>query len=69
MWPKKFQVRTTGDKSQVTVMGCVSAVGQVDTALHIIFDAASLNADWTDSEVLGTMYGLSLKGWIDTELF
>ena len=61
MWPKN----STGDKSQVTVVGCVSAVGQVIPP-YIIFDAASLNVDWTKNEVLGTTYGMSSKGGIDS---
>ena len=61
------QKNSTGDKSQVTVVGCVSAVGQVIPP-YIIFDAASLNVDWTKNEVLGTTYGtcMSSKGWIDS---
>ena len=65
---KKVRVRTTGDKSQITVVGCASASGQVIPP-YIIFDTATLNVAWTEGEVPGTTYGLSKKGWIDTELF
>lgn len=65
---KKVRTRTTGDKSQVTVVGCVSAVGHVIPP-YIIFDAASLNVAWTQNEIPGSKYALSSKGWIDTELF
>ena len=41
---QKSRVRTIGDKSQVTVVGCVSAVGQVIPP-YIIFDTASLHVD------------------------
>ena len=35
----------------------------------VIFDAHNLNPAWTKGEFLGTKYGLSDKGWINTELF
>ena len=35
----------------------------------VIFDAKSLNQEWTKGEVPGTTYGMSSKGWVDTELF
>ena len=65
---KKVRVQTTGDKSQITVVGCASATGQVIPP-YVIFDTATLNVAWTEGEVPGTTYGLSKKGWIDTELF
>ena len=65
---KKVRVRTTGDKSQITIVGCVSASGQVIPP-YVIFDTATLNLAWTEGEVPGTQYGLSKKGWIDTKLF
>ena len=33
------------------------------------FDAKKLNHAWTANEVPGTKYGLSDKGWINTDLF
>jgi len=35
----------------------------------VIFDTKGLNPEWTKGEVVGTTYGLSAKGWVDTELF
>ena len=35
----------------------------------VIFDAHNLNPAWTKGEFRGTKYGLSDKGWINTELF
>lgn len=45
-------------------IGCASATGHA-LPPFVIFDAKSLNAEWTR----GTTYGLSSKGWVDTELF
>ena len=64
----KVRVRTTGDKSQITIVGCASASGQA-LPPYVIFDTATLNPAWTEGQVPGTTYGLSKKGWIDTELF
>lgn len=65
---KKVRYRVSGNKSQITVIGCVSASGHTIPPF-VIFDAKSLNYEWTNGEVPGTMYGLSKKGWVDTELF
>jgi len=35
----------------------------------VIFDAKNLNIEWRNGEVSGTTYGLSDKGWVDTQLF
>lgn len=35
----------------------------------VIFDAKNLNHAWTRNEVSGSKYGLSDKGWINTDLF
>ena len=35
----------------------------------MIFDAKWLNMGWRNSEVVETVYGLSTKGWVDSELF
>ena len=61
---KKVRVRTTGDKSQITIVRCASASGQVIPP-YVIFDTATMNLAWTEGEVPGTQYGLSKKGWID----
>ena len=65
---KKVRYRTSGNKSQITVVGCVSASGHAIPPF-VIFDAKSLNKEWTKGEVPGTTYGMSSKGWVDTELF
>ena len=66
----KIKVRslTSGNKSQITVIGCVNAAGS-----HIppfeIFYAKNMNHDWTEGEVPGTTYSMSQKGWTDNQLF
>lgn len=59
---------TSGDKSQITVIGCVSAAGHCIPPM-IIWDRKTLQADMTKGELPGTIYGLSSKGWVDQELF
>ena len=59
---------TSGDKSQITVVGCVSAAGHCIPPM-IIWDQKTLHADMTKGELPGTIYGLSAKGWMDQELF
>ena len=65
---KKVRYRISGNKKQITVVGCVNAAGQAIPPF-VIFDAKCLNHDWTDGEVPRTTYGLSSNGWIDSELF
>ena len=65
---KKVRSRTLGNKSQITVIACVSAVGHT-LPPFVIFDTMELNHEWTKGEVVGTTYGLSAKGWVDTKLF
>ena len=60
---RKVRYRTSGNKSQTTVIGCVSAAGQA-LPPFVIFDAKSLNMDWTIGQVVGTTYGLSDNGWV-----
>ena len=59
---------TSGNKSQVTIVACINAIGQC-LPPFIIFDAKNLNMDWAKREVPGTTYGLSNSGWIDMVLF
>ena len=65
---KHSQMVSSGDKSQITVVGCCSAAG---TSLPpmVVFDRQRLRPEWTEGEVPGTVYGLSKSGWIDAELF
>ena len=65
---KDFHSTTSGEKAQLTVLACVSATGYALPPL-IIFDRKRLKPALTDSEILGTSYGLSNKGWIDSEIF
>lgn len=65
---KKVRSRTSGNRSQITVIACVSAAGQAIPPF-VIFDAKGLNHEWTKGEVVGTRYGLSDSGWVDSELF
>ena len=65
---KKVRCRTSGNKSQVTVIGRVSAAGHAIPPF-VILDLKTLNHEWTEGEVSGTTYGLSDEGWVDLELF
>ena len=53
---------------QITVLGCVNAIGQSIPPM-VIFEGKYLNHQWTEGEVPGTYYGMSGKGWTDQELF
>ena len=64
----KVRCRTSGQKSQITVIGCGSATGQ-NILPFIIFAAKQLNHSWTLNEVSGSRYGVSDMGWVDQELF
>ena len=56
------------DKSQITVVACVSAAGYCIPPM-VIRDRKKLSLELTAGEVPGTFYGLSDKGWMDQELF
>lgn len=47
---RKVRYRTSGNKSQITVIGCVSASGQAIPPF-VIFDNISVNLEWTKEEV------------------
>lgn len=59
---------SSGDKSQITVVACVSA-GGTSMPPMVILNRKTLPPDFTVGEVPGTVYGLSARGWIDQELF
>ena len=59
---------TSGDKTQITVVACVSAAGYCLPPM-VIWDRKTLSPCLTEGEVPGTIYGLSSKGWMDQELF
>lgn len=65
---KKVRYRVSGKKEQITVIGCVNAIGQSIPPM-VIFEGKYLNHLWTIDEVPGTYYGMSGKGWTDQELF
>jgi len=65
---KKVRYCSSGNKGQVTVVGCINAMGQA-LPPFVVFDAKNLNIQWTDNEVPGTTYGLSDSGWMDMVLF
>ena len=65
---KKIRYRSTGNEAQITIVGCVNAVGNAIPPM-IIYAAKTFNADWCKSDIPGTSYTLSPKGWIDQELF
>jgi len=59
---------TSGNKSQITIVGYINTVGKAMPPF-IIYDAKNLNMDWTEKEVPSTTYGLYDNGWIDMDLF
>ena len=65
---KNIRYRCSGQKSQITVIGCCSATGQAIQPF-VIFDAKQLNLQWCKGEVPGTRYGLSDSWWTNKELF
>lgn len=58
----KVRDRTSGNKSQVAVVGCVSAAGHVIPPF-VTFDAKRLIEWGVEGQIPGTTYGLSRKGW------
>jgi hypothetical protein len=58
----------SGNKSQVTIVGCVSAAGFCIPPM-VIWDRKTLAPELTIGEIPGTIYGLSANGWMDMELF
>ena len=65
---QKVRCRTANNKSQITVVACVNAIGQAIPP-YVIYDAKTLNPGWMQGGVPGTAYTRSPSGWIDTELF
>lgn len=59
---------TSGSKQQITIVGCVRGDGYSLPPM-VIWNRKKLPAELSNSEVPGTIYGLSDKGWIDGELF
>ena len=59
---------TSGRKSQISVLACVSASGQCIPPM-VIWDRKKMKMELTVGEVPGTMNGMSPKGWMNRELF
>ena len=55
---------SSGDKSQITVVGCVNAAGYCLPPM-VIYDRKMLSTEMSEGEIPGTFYGLSDKGWMD----
>ena len=64
---QKSQVLFQWQKFQITVVGCINAIGQA-LPPFIVFGAKNIRIQWTKGEVLGTTYGLSDSGWMDNIL-
>ena len=54
----------SGNKSQVTIVGCVNAVGACIPPM-VVWNRKTLAPELTEGEVPGTIYGLSSNGWMD----
>ena len=65
---KKVRQVSSGNKTQITILGCASATGQVIPPM-VIFTGKYFNSLLSDGEVPGTLYGMSPNGWMDQELF
>ena len=58
----------SGNKSQITIVGCVNAAGYCIPPM-VIYGRKAISAALVENEIPGTIYGLSSKGWIDQDLF
>ena len=65
---KHVTVPLSNDKTQVTVMACVSAAGSSIPPM-VVFKRSNLTEDLIQGEVPDTLYGLSKSGWMDGDLF
>jgi hypothetical protein len=65
---KKVRQITSGNKAQITVLGCASATGQIIPPM-VVFSGKRFNHELSKGEVPGTLYGMSDSGWMDSELF
>ena len=59
---------SSGSKSQITVVACVSATGQCLPPM-IVWARKTMTPNLAVGEVPGTVYGVSDKGWMDQHLF
>ncbi len=65
---KEVRQITSGNKTQITVLGCASATGQAIPPM-VVFSGKRFNHELSEGEVPGTLYGMSDSGWMDMELF
>ena len=65
---KKVRQCSSGNKTQITVLGCASATGQALPPM-VIFAGKKFNHTLSEGEIPGTLYGVSDSGWMDHELF
>ena len=63
---KKARQVSSGNKTQITILGCASATGQVVPPM-VVFTGKHFNAQL--SNMPGTLYGMLPNGWMDQELF
>ena len=59
---------SSGDKTQQTIVGCVSAGGRAMPPM-VIWDRKSITPTHAKGEVGGTTYAFSSKGWMDSVIF
>ena len=62
---EKVRYRTAGIRARLLLSGVFGHA----VPPFVIWDPKSMNKDWSVGEVPGTTYGLSSKGWVDSELF
>ena len=60
---KKVRQRTSGNKTQITVLGCASAAGHVIPPM-VVFAGKKFNHTLSEGEVPATLYGMS-ESWLD----
>jgi len=65
---KKVCQCSSGNKTQITVLGCANATGQAIPPM-VEFTGKKINHMLSKGEVPGTLYGMSPNGWMDQELF
>ena len=65
---KKVHQVSSGNKTQITILGCASATGQVVPPM-VVFTGKHFNAQLSNDGVPGTLYGMSPNRWMDQELF
>lgn len=65
---KKVRQCSSGNKTQITILGCASATGQTIPPM-VVFTGKNFNHALSIGEVPGTLYGMLPNGWMDQELF